>query len=187
MDLIWYIYFVYLAGAAVLIVLFLMHNRKIDKAIYLTTRFALISYPILVAICIAFIIYPRSPPPFNEEYRRRQRRTWGTHAEIYGALKAYHDGHGRYPDSLEHLVPEYLNEIELPDIGDSGWIYTRDDKGGFSLELGYDSYCGLSYPVLFNFVDLTWRRWEKGKHPQRPGPMAGVNYTTVGSNEANGP
>jgi hypothetical protein len=187
MDFIWYIYFVYLIGPILLIVLMLMRNRKIDKGIYLTSRFALISYPILVAICIAWIACVDSRPPFTEAERTEIMKTHLMGEQIVLALQAFNDKQAHYPASLEQLVPEYIEQIHPPSFGDTAWIYKRDDKGGFSLELGYDSYCGLSYPVLFNFVDLAWRRWEKGEHPQRTNSMAGADYTTAGGSEANGP
>ncbi|MHC4084991.1 MAG: hypothetical protein ACYSU3_15705 [Planctomycetota bacterium] len=74
------------------------------------------------------------------------------------SLKAYFDDHGKYLDSLGDLVPKYLDRIKPPKRGQTGWLYSRTEKGHFSLEIGYESYCGLSYPVVYNFVDRGWRR-----------------------------
>ncbi|MHC4694377.1 MAG: hypothetical protein ACYS67_16680 [Planctomycetota bacterium] len=74
------------------------------------------------------------------------------------SLKAYFDNHGKYPDSHGDLVPKYLDRIKPPKRGQTGWLYSRTEKGNFSLEIGYESYCGLPYPVVYNFVDRGWRR-----------------------------
>ncbi|MDH4240572.1 MAG: hypothetical protein OEW48_13510 [Phycisphaerae bacterium] len=74
------------------------------------------------------------------------------------SLKAYFDDHGKYPDSLGDLVPKYLDQIKPPKRGQSGWLYSRTEKGNFSLEIGYESYCGLSYPVVYNFVNRGFRK-----------------------------
>lgn len=70
--------------------------------------------------------------------------------EIVKALRKYHSDHGRFPDSLEGLVPTYLPEIRNPTAGTRRWDYfLESDKQVFTLQFstpyGYPSmnYCSF--------------------------------------------
>ena len=66
--------------------------------------------------------------------------------EIVEALQVYFEDNGRYPASLDELVPKYLKEIKKPLWGDSGWEY-----GGSPalLNVGYESRKGVCYPIMY--------------------------------------
>lgn len=50
-----------------------------------------------------------------------------THARddrVLAATLAYRAHHGSFPADLEHLVPEYIDEIQPPLVGEGVWTYT---------------------------------------------------------------
>ena len=67
---------------------------------------------------------------------------------IVTALDKHHVAHGRYPSSLEELVPEYLAAIPAPTWGTKEWKYKvlGMDGGQFVLSVGANR---RNYPVLF--------------------------------------
>jgi hypothetical protein len=136
-------------------------RRNTHKVKGFVKRVVFISYPVLFAWVVCAVYFVGGGPPFTEAERTEIMKTHIMGEQIVLALQAFDDKQAHYPASLEQLVPEYIEEIHPPSFGDTAWIYKRDEKGGFSLELGYDSYCGLSYPVVFNFVDRSWRRGDK--------------------------
>lgn len=138
-------------------------NINIHKAKNALRRFVFISYPILLLICVLCLTYgyKQAYPLTAKEkadIRADIKDTFYTAGEIMNSLQAYFDDHGKYPDSLSDLVPKYLDRIKPPKRGQTGWLYSRAEKGNFSLEIGYESYCGLSYPVAYNFVNRGFRR-----------------------------
>ena len=48
---------------------------------------------------------------------------------IVDALERYHSDHGKYPDVLAALIPEYEPNIPLPTWGLGEWIYDPTDSG----------------------------------------------------------
>jgi hypothetical protein len=51
-------------------------------------------------------------------------------AKVLGYLEAYKEKYGKYPDSLEALVPEFTDQIPLPEWGTNRWKYfTEGDSG----------------------------------------------------------
>jgi hypothetical protein len=54
---------------------------------------------------------------------------------IVEQLERFHTEEGRYPESLDDLVPEYLTEIPHPTDGEGFFYEPRDN--GFRLKFGY--------------------------------------------------
>jgi hypothetical protein len=52
--------------------------------------------------------------------------------KIVSALEVYHIDKGEYPDELEKLVPDYINEIPVLPVGNRKWQY-RGGKDSFYL------------------------------------------------------
>ncbi|HEX6307427.1 MAG TPA: hypothetical protein VFZ69_04515 [Longimicrobiales bacterium] len=46
-------------------------------------------------------------------------------ATLVQALRAYHAGHGTYPERLDELVPRYIAAVEPPTWGLGQWRYRR--------------------------------------------------------------
>ena len=69
--------------------------------------------------------------------------------EIIGALESYYVDNGRYPKSLEQLVPKYLNEIKRPKWGEDGWVYEFADPNYFKITVGYKEWGESYYPVMY--------------------------------------
>ena len=77
-----------------------------------------------------------------------QTETMAIGDEIVKALDNYFGDHSRYPNSLESLVPNYLDQIKLPKWGEK-WEYKSDEKS-FWLEVGYKSFGSTkNYPVMY--------------------------------------
>ncbi len=72
--------------------------------------------------------------------------------EIVEALEGYYADTGRYPASLDELVPKYLNEIKEPLWGDSGWEYGGSPA---QLKVGYKSR-GQLYPMMVYNSEHGW-------------------------------
>lgn len=47
--------------------------------------------------------------------------------EVVGALDLYADNEGEFPDTLDRLVPNYLEKIPPPDWGTRRWDYSRSN------------------------------------------------------------
>jgi len=138
-------------------------NVRTHKAKNALRRFVFISYPILLLICLlcSTYIYIKGPRLTAEERAdmiAEMKYESSTVAELMNSLQACFDDHGKYPDSLGDLVPKYLDRIKPYKDGKQEWIYSRDENGNFVLGIGYESYCGLPYPVVYNFVDRGLRR-----------------------------
>jgi hypothetical protein len=53
---------------------------------------------------------------------------------IVAAIDRYKSDHGKFPENLSQLVPQYIDRIEKPDAGDMDWLYETDVDGkDFSL------------------------------------------------------
>ncbi|MGH7179842.1 MAG: type II secretion system protein GspG [Tepidisphaeraceae bacterium] len=55
--------------------------------------------------------------------------------QIIQAIDQFHMETGRYPESLEHLIPKYSAPFAAPAWGDGVWRYMLDPKGN-----GYHLY-----------------------------------------------
>jgi hypothetical protein len=53
--------------------------------------------------------------------------------DIIGALDRYHERFGRYPDSLDDLMPDFLSTIPKPQWGTKEWTYEVANDGTFLL------------------------------------------------------
>jgi len=57
-------------------------------------------------------------------------------AQVALALKLYKAEHGKYPDSLEALAPEFLERVPLDPFTAKALIYARDGEGFFVYSVG---------------------------------------------------
>ncbi len=77
--------------------------------------------------------------------------------DVVGALNACHDGAGRYPPSLEDLVPNHLDEVPPPAGAGSSWEYQVGPEGAeFTL-----SYDGRKSGDHLHAYDSKTRMWFK--------------------------
>ncbi|MGD8452101.1 MAG: hypothetical protein PVJ57_09810 [Phycisphaerae bacterium] len=115
------------------------------RRIVIPTGFVLCALGVLCALCVLAFWALRSDwtPPRIEESKRIGDR-------ILEACAAYHEDHGRYPASLDKLVPEYLDRIEPPVAGSKTWRYGGNDEA-CTLTFGQGEHC---YPCCF-------RSWPK--------------------------
>lgn len=103
---------------------------------------------LIVAICFLNWYVPRS-----DEAARAETISIGD--EIVKALDSYFGEHGKYPGSLEALVPKYLDEIKAPPWGEA-WKYEAYHKG-FLLKTGYRGSGESYYPSMsYDSVGKTW-------------------------------
>lgn len=68
---------------------------------------------------------------------------------LIDVLEEYRRKNGEYPNTLEQLVPSYIDHIPLPEWGTNIWEYNRaaDKKRGYSLGVRKkdDDYVGFEY------------------------------------------
>lgn len=57
-------------------------------------------------------------------------------ARIGLSLSQYHNDHGAYPDSLQALVPEYLDALPLDPFSGSGFVYQREGDAYLLYSIG---------------------------------------------------
>ena len=69
--------------------------------------------------------------------------------EIIKALESYYAENGKYPQSLNQLVPKYLHEIKFPKWGEGGWVYKYGDPNYFRITVGYKNWGKSYYPVMY--------------------------------------
>ena len=79
---------------------------------------------------------------------------------IINALEKYKNEHGKYPQRLGELVPEYLEkDPQKDDAGEIRFIYFPAEEGG-------SYYLRLSYPSFFGTDDCSYtpaeRKWSCG-------------------------
>jgi hypothetical protein len=55
--------------------------------------------------------------------------SWERGTEIIGALASFRADKGKYPDTLDALVPQYLAEIKPPLVGRPEWGYRARNEG----------------------------------------------------------
>lgn len=65
---------------------------------------------------------------------------------LIGAIDAYKGDHGRYPDTLDDLVPQYISKIEEPTAGSKKWDY-------------YSEYAGSTFTLAFEDDNANVPRW----------------------------
>jgi len=69
---------------------------------------------------------PRPPDRWDHE---AQQRTIERAQPLVEALAAHHADRGRFPDTLEELVPAYLDAIPEPAVGSRAFRYSPDESG----------------------------------------------------------
>ena len=69
--------------------------------------------------------------------------------EIVEALESYHVENGQYPESMERLVPKYLNKLKQPLWGEDGWNYELHGPNSFVIKVGYKDWGKSYYPVMY--------------------------------------
>jgi hypothetical protein len=77
--------------------------------------------------------------------------------QIIKAIDKYHSTHGKYPNRLKSLVPDYIDEIQNPIWGLREWeyrIFPENNVERFQLSVGANKD---RYPVLF--YDSTNKYW----------------------------
>jgi hypothetical protein len=73
--------------------------------------------------------------------------------EIADALKSYKKENGRFPKTIDELVPKYIHWILPPEVADvKKWKYSLTEKG-FYLEFGNSSY---REPVAYRTEQADW-------------------------------
>jgi hypothetical protein len=134
----------------------MMGHKDLSKIRRIMTKFIFISYPILVLIILFFIYMDFLDPNRPSKRRERLYETRKIGIDIVVALEAYHNEHNQYPKVLDALLPKYLNKVEPPTWGNSGWLYTSGGQG-FYLETGYKMMDTL-YPAMYYYSsERQWR------------------------------
>lgn len=78
---------------------------------------------------------------------------------IIEALQAYHEANGRYPDSLDALVPEHLAEVQPPTAGTGAWEYAAGEDGQrFFLQFGVGQDMYPSHSISSDTLGQGWYR-----------------------------
>jgi len=73
--------------------------------------------------------------------------------KIIRAIRDYHERQGRYPKTLDSLVPEFIDSIPSPKWGLRRWRYVVKEN---YFELSVSANKG-DYPILF--YDTEWEEW----------------------------
>jgi hypothetical protein len=77
---------------------------------------------------------------------------------VVQALEKYRADNGRYPVSLEKLVPAYLFEIPKPTWGLKKWKYETENKDEFDLRVDESIHTGDGNALWFRyFKDEGWQ------------------------------
>ena len=50
--------------------------------------------------------------------------------QIVAALRKFERENGKYPATLEELIPKYTTSIRPPEVGEKRWVYQCDGNGG---------------------------------------------------------
>lgn len=92
----------------------------------------------------------------NQKYKE----TFELAKQIVASIEKYNQENGKYPQSLEDLIPEYIDGIKPPTWGNSGWVYGLEPQG-FYFCIGYgkikdDPILDL-YPIIF--YDYSGKYW----------------------------
>ena len=106
---------------------------------------------LVVSIAVYLVVRPKWSPSVNRESIRSGER-------LIEAIDEFHDTNGRYPASLEDLVPSYVKEIPQPTAGPKVWKYHVLSSGG-SYQLAFEMPGG--YPVYF--YDSRYRLWHEDR------------------------
>jgi hypothetical protein len=126
---------------------------KVGKLVYKELlfwckTFIFISFPVLILACL-LLLYAIFIEPSPEERAGARAETMIIGGDIINVLETYHSEHGRYPNTLDDLIPKYITQIKPPLWGETGWLYKRHKKD-FVLEVGYEFGDGdYLYPVIF--------------------------------------
>jgi len=119
--------------------------------------FIFISFPVLILACL-LLLYAIFIEPSPEERARAEAETMIIGSDIINALETYHSEHGRYPNTLDDLIPKYVTQIKQPLWGETGWLYKRHKKD-FVLKVGYEFGDGTDYLYPVRFYDSSHGSW----------------------------
>ena len=107
------------------------------------------------------IIAATAIPNFSKaEQTTAHNQTMVNEAQIACALERYRLAHGEYPDTLDALVPQFIEKIPHDIIGGKPLIYRRTDDGKF-----------LFYSVGWNETD------DGGQESSDKSPTGGMDFT----------
>ncbi len=136
---------------------------KVGKLVYKEflfwcKTFIFISFLVLILACLLLLYAiffieasPRVPAGADAE-------TMKIGGDIINALETYHSEHGRYPNTLDDLIPKYITQIKPPPWGETGWLYKRHKKD-FVLEVGYEIGAGTDYLYPVRFYSSSHGSW----------------------------
>lgn len=118
------------------------------------TKIAGVLFAVLVPACLIAITATAHNVGFRALTEARAKR-------VSQALETYHDRHGRYPETLQQLLPRNLLFLPTPTVlyGQS-WCY---ESGGDNYRLGYIDRSHWSDPRLVGRVSAT-----NGRAPEEP-------------------
>ncbi|MCK4752949.1 MAG: hypothetical protein KAS75_05850 [Planctomycetes bacterium] len=117
---------------------------------------ALRPYIVIIPLfLIALVLFFNWYVPSSLKADRTETVTVGD--EIVKALDSYFGDHSKYPNSLEALVPKYLDKVKPPTWGEDGWQYQLNGPNGksFGLKVGYKGRDNSYYPVIY-YSPLGW-------------------------------
>ncbi len=91
--------------------------------------------------------------PKIDKYKLKKTKIIGN--AIVSSLKNYYSDQGRYPQTLQQLVPQYLAKVKEPTWGLGVWDYEcRPEGKGYSLAVSANDD---RYPILFRTdKDTSW-------------------------------
>ena len=98
----------------------------------LCKRNILLALIVLASLLAASAIALRPAPVPDRWDQQAQKQTIEAAQPLIEAINAYKLDRGNYPNQLEELVPEYLDQIPQPIVGSGEWSYGTS-KFGFSL------------------------------------------------------
>ncbi len=76
-------------------------------------------------------------------------------AEVRALLEAYRAVHGRYPNTLAPLVPEFAERIAPPTAGVGEWIYNALNEGA-AYELGFPANSNHTIVIWWASATNEW-------------------------------
>ena len=92
--------------------------------------------------------------------RKKLEETRQVGNQIVRALEAYHAEQGKYPRSLEDLIPKFLKEIPRPRWGLHQWIYEPSETS-FTLQVNETHRTGDGDSLYYRYFPKD-QKWEIG-------------------------
>jgi hypothetical protein len=101
---------------------------------------------ISLSIVYALIVLSRHHPTYDPG-----KPPLSSAKPLIEALDTYRNSTGKYPETLDRLVPEYLETIPTPKWGKNEWKYEKTDWDSYALEVrrykdGYEGYYYYNSP-----------------------------------------